>query len=93
MRTIARELGMSRARVSTIIQAETFPEQTPRPRKGVVSKLDPFVPSILKCWQEGEYNGAHLYQHIRDQGFTGSYSLVRRLIADLRRMYPPAPGI
>jgi transposase len=92
MRTIARELGMSRARVSSFIQAETFPEQAPRPRKGVSSKLDPFVPALLKCWQEGEYNGAYLYQHIRDQGFTGSYGLVRRLIADLRRMHPPAPG-
>jgi transposase len=30
MRTIARELGISRARVSTFIQAETFPEQAPR---------------------------------------------------------------
>jgi transposase len=92
MRTIARELGMSRARVSTFIQAETFPEQAPRPRKGIASKLDPFVPYLLKRWQEGEYNGAQLYQEIRDQGFTGSRPLVRRLIADLRRMHPPAPG-
>ena len=92
MRTIARELGMSRAKVSTFIQAETFPEQAPRPRKGVVSKLDPFVPYILKRWQEGEYDGAQLYQEIRDQGFTGSRPLVRRLLADLRRMHPPAPG-
>ena len=92
MRTIARELGMSRASVSSFIQAETFAEQAPRPRKGVTSKLDPFVPALLKCWQEGEYNGAHLYQHIRDQGFTGSYGLVRRLVADLRRMHPPASG-
>lgn len=91
-RTIARELGMSRGRVSTFIQVETFSEQAPRPRKGVVSKLDPFVPSILKRWQEGEYNGAHLYQEIRDQGFPGSRPLVRRLIADLRRTHPPAPG-
>jgi transposase len=57
-----------------------------------VSKLEPFVPHILKRWQEGEYNGARLYQEIRDQGFTGSRPLVRRLVADLRRMHPPAPG-
>jgi transposase len=92
MRTIARELGMSRAVVSTFIQAETFPEQAPRPRKGVVSKLDPFVPFLLERWQQGEYNGTHLYQEIRERGFTGSYSLVRPLLADLRRMHPPAPG-
>jgi transposase len=92
MRTIARELGMSRAVVSTFIQAETFPEQATRPRKGVMSKLDPFVPFLLERWQQGEYNGAHLYQEIRERGFTGSYSLVRPLLADLRRMHPPALG-
>ena len=48
MRTIARELGMSRAKVSSFLQAETFPEQTPRPRKAVASKLDAFVPYLLK---------------------------------------------
>ena len=92
MRTIACELRISRKVVSTFIQAETFPEQATRPRKGVMSKLDPFVLTLLKRWQQGEYNGAQLYQEIRDQGFTGSYSLVRRLLADLRRMYPPTPG-
>ena len=92
MRTIARELGMSRKLVSQFIQAETFPEQASRPRQGVVSKLDPFVPSILTRWQQGEYNGAHIYQEIRAQGFTGSHSLVRPLLADLRRMHPPAVG-
>ena len=78
--------------MSTFIQAETFPEQAPRSRKGIASKLDAFVPYILKRWQEGEYNGAHLYQEIRERGFTGSYSLVRPLLADLRRMHPPALG-
>jgi hypothetical protein len=58
MRTIARALGMSRAVVSQFIQAETFPEQATRPRKGVGSKLDPFVPFILERWQQGQYNGA-----------------------------------
>jgi hypothetical protein len=57
-----------------------------------MSKLDPFLPYILKRWQQGEYNGTQLYQEIREQGFTGSCSLVRPLIADLRRMHPPAPG-
>jgi len=92
MRTIARELRIRRKVVSTFIQAEIFPEQASRPRKGVMSKLDPFVPSLLTRWQQGEYNGAHLYQEIRAQGFTGSYSLVRPLLADLRRMHPPAAG-
>jgi len=89
VRTIARELGMSRARVSTFIQAETFPEQAPRPRKGREGKLDPFVPYVLKRWQEGEYNGTQLNREIQEQGYRGSRPLVALLIADLRRMQPP----
>jgi hypothetical protein len=92
VRTIARELGMSRARVSTLIQAETFPEQAPRPRKGREGKLDPFVPYVLKRWQEGEYSGTQLYREIQEQGYRGSRPLVALLIADLRRMHPPTPG-
>ncbi len=78
--------------MSKCIEAETFPEQAYFLREKKKSKLDPFVPYILKRWQEGEYNEAQIYQEIREQGFTGSQSLVRPLIADLRRMYPPAPG-
>ncbi|HEU5376653.1 MAG TPA: ISL3 family transposase [Ktedonobacteraceae bacterium] len=93
MRTIAHELRISRDLVSKCIQAESFPEQgVSSPRKARASKLDPFLPYILSRWQQGEYNGAKIYQEIREQGFTGSQPLVRLLIADLRRMHPPAPG-
>src|SRR5437868_503351 len=61
-------------------------------QNGIASKLDPSVPYLLKRWQEGECNGAQLYEDIRHPGFTGSRPLVRRLIPDLRRMHPPAPG-
>ncbi len=78
--------------MSKYIEAETFPEQTYVLREKKKSKLDPFLPYILKRGPQGEYNGTQLYQEIREQGFTGSCSLVRPLIADLRRMHPPAPG-
>jgi transposase len=92
IRTIAHCLGMSRASVSTFVQAETFPEQAPRPRQGREGKLDPFVPYIVKRWQEGEYNGTQLYREIQEQGYRGSRPLVALLIADLRRMQPPPEG-
>jgi transposase len=94
MRTIARELGISRKLVSTFVEAEVFPEQaTRRPRKAVASKLDPFVPYILSRWSQGEYNGLQLYREIVERGYTGSRSLVRPLIADLRRMHLPKAGV
>jgi transposase len=92
IRTIARSLGFSRERVRRYVQMESFPEAAPRSRSPVKSKLDPFVPSVLKGWNEGEYNGTQLYREIRDQGYSGSRPLVGLLIADLRRMLPPPEG-
>lgn len=89
IRTIARSLGLSRQRVRRYLQVESLPETTPRPRSPVRSKLDPFVPYVLKRWNEGEFNGTQLYREIRDQGYTGSRPLVGLLIADLRRTLPP----
>jgi transposase len=55
IRTIARSLGVSRQRVRHYLQVESLPETTPR--SPVKSKLDPFVPYVLKRWNEGEFNG------------------------------------
>jgi hypothetical protein len=80
IRTIARSLGLSRQRVRHYLQVESLPEAAPRPRSPVTSKLDPFVPYVLKRWNEGEFNGTQLYREIRDQGYTGSRPLVGLLI-------------
>jgi len=58
IRTIARSLGLSRQRVRRYLQVESLPETTPRSRSPVKSKLDPFVPYVLKRWNEGEFNVA-----------------------------------
>ena len=92
IRTIARSLGLSRQRVRHYLQVESFPEAAPRTRSAIKSKLDPFVPYVLKRWNEGEFNGTQLYREIRDQGYTGSRPLVGLLIADLRRLLPPPEG-
>jgi transposase len=92
IRTIALALGMGRETVSTFVQAESFPEQAARPRKGKEGKLDPFVPYLLSRWQESEYNGTQLYREIQERGYSGSRPLVALFIADLRRMHPPAAG-
>jgi hypothetical protein len=89
IRTISRSLGVSRQRVRHYLQVESLPETTPRSRSPVKSKLDPFVPYVLKRWHEGEFNGTQLYREIRDLGYTGSRPLLGLLIADLRRMLPP----
>jgi hypothetical protein len=92
IRTIAHSLGLSRQRVRRYLQVESLPETRPRLRSRVKSKLDPFVPYVLKRWNEGEFNGTQLYREIRDQGYIGSRPLVGLLIADLRRLLPPPEG-
>ena len=93
LRTIALTLGISRKTAQRFAYADAFPEQGPRPRStSKPSMLDPFVPSLLERWRAGEFNGTQLYREIREQGYTGSRSLVALFIADLRRMYPPPPG-
>jgi transposase len=52
-------------------------------RRGSV--LDPWVPYILKRWEEGCRNGSKLYREIRQQGYSHSESNVGRLVAELRR--------
>jgi transposase len=89
IRTIARSLGLSRQRVRRYLQVESLPETTPRRRSPIKSKLDPFVPYVLKRWNDGEFNGTQLYREIHDHGYSGSRPLLGLLIADLRRMLPP----
>jgi transposase len=48
--------------------------------------LDPYVPYILKRWQEGCRNGMKLYREIREQGYAHGASNVARLVAELRRV-------
>jgi transposase len=81
IRTIARSLGLSRQHVRRYLQVESFPEAAPHSRSPVTSKLDPFVPYVLKRWNEGEFNGTQLYREIREaslQWVTSSRWLAHR---------------
>lgn len=85
-REIARRLGMSRHTVHRFVTAETFPERSRPAYRG--SLLDPYKPYLLKRWQEeGCWNGAQLYDEIKERGYTGSGPLLRRFIADLRKQH------
>jgi transposase len=83
---IARRFGMARKTVRQFIRAESFPERSRPASRG--SLLDPYKPYLLKRWQEeGCWNGAQLYDEIKERGYTGSGPLLRRFIADLRKQH------
>jgi transposase len=80
---IARKLGTSRPTVYRYKDRSEPPEFGQHLRRGSV--LDPWVPYILKRWDEGCRNGQKLFREIREQGYLYSESNVGRLVAELRR--------
>jgi transposase len=89
---IARKLGTSRPTVYRYKDLTEPPEFGQHRRKGSV--LDPWVPYILRRWQEGCRNGHKLLREIREQGYPYSESNVGRRVAELRRSdgLTPASG-
>ncbi len=87
-REIARRLNMSRQTVHQFLVAESFPERSRPPYRG--SLLAPYKPYVLERWQQGCWNGTQLYCEIKERGYTGSDSLFRLFIADLRKKHQAA---
>jgi transposase len=87
-REIARRLQMSRRTVHRFLVAETFPERSRPPYRG--SLLDPYKPYLLDRWKSGCWNGTQLYHEVRMRGYTGSASLFRRFISQLRKQHQSA---
>lgn len=87
-REIARRQKLSRQTVHQFLVAEIFPERRRPPYRGSV--LDPYKPYILERWQAGCWNGTQLYEEVRMRGYTGSDSLFRLFIAQLRKQHQRA---
>jgi transposase len=85
---IARRFGMARKTVRQFTRTESFPERSrPASRESV---LDPYKPYLLKRWQQGCCNGTQLSEEIKARGYSGSASLLRRFLADLRKQHQAA---
>jgi transposase len=53
--------------------------------------LAPFVPHLLRRWQEGCRDGARLGEELRGHGYGGSARTLRRYLTLLRQGTPPRP--
>jgi transposase len=84
-REIARRLKLSRQTVQRFLVAETFPERSRPPYRGSI--LDPYKPYILERWQSGCWNGTQLSYEVKMRGYTGSDSLFRLFISQLRKQH------
>ncbi|HET8851528.1 MAG TPA: transposase [Ktedonobacteraceae bacterium] len=61
------------------------PPRSRPPYRGSI--LDPYKPYILERWRSGCWNGTQLYHEVKLRGYTGSDSLFRRFISQLRKQH------
>lgn len=93
---IARRLGLNRKTVYTYLALDAPPERRHTWRRG--SAITPYEGYMLRRWQQGCRNGRELWRELQDQGYTGAYHNVARIMAYLRQQEhkrdrsPPAPS-
>ena len=98
IRGIARELGISRNTVRKYLRAREIPKAKPRPRRG--SKLDLHKEYLEERLSHGVDNCVVLLREIREQGYTGGYTILKDYVQPSRRKrtskatmrYETAPG-
>jgi transposase len=90
-RAIARALHMSRRIVQRYLSSDGFPERAPGSGRRAFgkSKLDPYRGYLRERWNAGMHSGSHLFAEIKERGYTGSESLLRRLLGEWRTALPP----
>jgi transposase len=77
-RAIGRELGLDRRTVKKYILAETFPGAKHR-RVSTPSTVQPYAEHVGQRCQDGATMQT-IWEELREQGYTGSYSSVQRFI-------------
>lgn len=90
-RAIARQLRVSRRTVQRYISSPGFPERAESVfrRTARKSKLDPFLPYVREQWDAGIHNCSRLFALIKERGYTGCQSGLRKRLAEWRAELPP----
>src|SRR6266487_3360522 len=81
--SIARQIGVSRQTVYTYLQMKQPPART-RLHRQREKLLDPYKDYLVRRWNEGCRNSQQMYREIKEQGYTGSETVVGRFVAPLR---------
>lgn len=82
IRQIGQQLHHHRATVRKYFYAEVFPERASNPP--VSSMLDPYLPYLIRRFQEGCENAKQLYREIQAQGYDGGYGQVSKWLRPYR---------
>ncbi len=81
---IARQLGLDRKTVGKYLKENTAPPLSKR-RPGGSRKLAPFTDYLRKRLAQGCTNAVVLLREIREQGYQGSYSILKDFLRPLRQ--------
>src|SRR5215207_4786479 len=82
VKDIAEWVGTSH---STVYRYRERPDPPPRPRyKRGASVLDPYLPYLMRRWNEGCRSAKRLHQEIRQIGYRHSVDTVNRLLSSFR---------
>jgi transposase len=82
VKDIAEWVGTSQ---STVYRYRELAEPPPRPRyRRRASVLDPYLPYLLKRWNEGCRSAKRLHAEIRERGYRHSIDTVNRLLSGFR---------
>jgi transposase len=84
--SIRRHTGLHKQTIKRYLQYEEYPEPVSVSTYNI--EIKDYEEHIQKRWKEGERNGKQLWREIKEQGFTGSFQSVYRLINN----YPRNPG-
>ena len=83
---IAAELALDPRTVRKWLEQHFQPKKTtPRP-----SKIDPFKHDVMRMLETHPYTATQILQRIREQGFEGGYSIVKRYVRKVRPPKSPA---
>lgn len=84
---IARALSLDVRTVSRRLSAKQF---KPRDSAQRFSLLDPFKATVLRLLEQHPYTAQQVLQKVREDGFTGSYTIVKKYVRKVRPKHKPA---
>ncbi len=86
---IAKQFGMALRTVERWV-AEGAPHAVQRRKRA--SCLDPYLPDIVRRWEEGCHNGLQIWRELHAQGYQGSERTVYRFLDTVRQRLGKEPA-
>lgn len=86
IQSIAKHFSMHRRTVHLYINAQSYPQRATAPARG--SMIDKYAQYLEKRWQEGCHNATQLWGELKNLGFKGSQSNLRKYLTRFRPQKP-----